>query len=120
MATIKTIILLIFSICLILPILSFADNKVKLLSLEPMPQENSVTSYQENPRRPGYNMRGKIDSIIGNEIVVNDTLRLLTSSTQFFSSTDNAASKSILKSGKMVAFQLDAENRILKIKILKR
>ena len=119
MAYIKINILLIFSLCLIFPVLSFAEDKVKLLPLEPIPQESSVTPYKANPRRPGYNMRGKIDSIIGNEIVINDTLRLLTSSTQVYYSSDNTASKNILKSGKMVAFKLDAKNRILKIKIIK-
>ncbi|MCP4553742.1 MAG: hypothetical protein GY834_17260, partial [Bacteroidetes bacterium] len=105
---------------LFLPVLSFADNKVKLIPLEPIPRESSITPYKTNPRRPGYNMRGRVDSVRRDEIVINDTLRFLTSLTQVFSSADNTASKRILKPGKFVAFKLDRENRILKIKIIKK
>ncbi len=120
MATIKTIIPFIFFICLFLQVSSFAGNRVKLLPLEPLLRESSVIPYKINPRRPGYNMRGKIDNVIENEIVINDILRLLTSSTKVFSSANNAASKSILKPGNMVAFKLDEKNRILKIKVIKK
>ncbi len=120
MGYIRTIIFLIYSICFILPVLSFADNGVKLLPLEPLPMECSLIPYKTNPRRPGYNMRGKIDYISGNEIVINDALRFLTSSTKVFSEEDNAASKRILKPGRMVAFKLDEKNLILKIKVIKQ
>ncbi len=120
MAYIKTTTPLIFFFCLFLQVSSFAGNRVKLLPLEPLPIISSVIPYKANPRRPGYNMRGKIDYISGNEIVINDALRFLTSSTKFFSRTDNAASKRILKPGNMVAFKLDEKNRILKIKVIKK
>ncbi len=124
MATIKTITPLILYICLFLPFWSFADNfadnRVKLLPLEPLPRESSITPSKTNPRRPGYNMRGKIDYVIGNEIVINDALRFLTSSTKVFSRADYTASTRILKPGRMVAFKLDEHNRILKIKVIKK
>lgn len=120
MAPMKTIGLVIFYICLLLPVLSVADNRVKLLPLDPLPWECFPTPYKINPKRPGYNMRGKIDSVIGNDIVINDALRFLTASTQVISMSDNTASKRILQTGRLVAFKLDGKNRILKIKVIKK
>ena len=120
MTYIKTMTLMAFFFCLLLPVLSFADDKVKLLPLEPLPQESSVKPYKINPKRPAYNKRGLIDRINGDEIIINDTLRYMNSSTQIFSSSNNLASKKILKSGQWVEFMLNQENQILKIRVKNR
>ncbi|MDA3789563.1 MAG: hypothetical protein PF503_13855 [Desulfobacula sp.] len=120
MAYINKMTRMIFLICLLLPVLSFAEDKVELLPIEPIPQESFVKPYKNNPKRPGYNRRGLIDRVSGNEIIINDALRLMNFSTQVFTSSDNLASKKILKSGQWVEFILDEENQILKIKVQNR
>jgi len=117
MKYIKSMICLAFFISLCLPILSFAGNKVQLLPLEPLPQELAAKPYEPMPKPSGYNKRGRIDSIRGNEIVINDALRFLTSSTRFYSSSKKMASKRILKPGKIVVFELNKKNQIRKIRI---
>jgi hypothetical protein len=103
---------------LLQPVSIPATDKVQLLPVDPLPTTGDAVPQKILPKRPGYNKRGQINSIVNNQIVINDILRKLNQSTEVYSSSNTASSRRILTPGKWVEYKLDTTNTIIKIRII--
>lgn len=119
MKCIKFFILIGAMVCLLQPISSRGAEKIKLIPLEPLPGTDMTVPHRPLSKRPGYNKQGRIDAVKGNDIIINDILRFVNSSTQVYSSSNSLSSKNLLIPGKKVEYKMDANNVILKIRILR-
>jgi hypothetical protein len=102
---------------------AWCEDKIQLLPLEPVPEAIAPAGEQAPkppPKRIQFKARGRVDRIAADEIVISDTLRILSGNVHYYSFTGESISKNAIVPGSMVGYTLDQSSRVQEIYLLEK
>ena len=114
-------ILTVLAICFLFSASAICQEKVKLISIDPIPHDMTVKSKAPSSSSQGRSasyQQGVIDRIGEDDIVINDALRQVPRDIALFSSSGSSISKKSLQKGQAIAFRLGDNNQVTEIRLL--